>query len=505
MGENYRLHYKNFFSKPGPVFIIAVILFIPLLFLGSHTSHDWGDDFAQYIHQAENIVNGISQSETGYVYNPLNTEIGAHAYPIGFPLLLAPIYAIAGNNMMAFTTYISVIYIILGLLLVTFYQKYFPPLIALVLSFVFLYSPRMLLFKGEVVSDIPFTALLVLNFILYQKLKPGNLLQMIMLALVTGFMLAMRPAGIMFVAAIIMEQLVALCKQKTKVRDFIIITGILTIIPILIYFILNIIIFKIPSGGSIRDYLTYFSTGNSIHFISENLVHQIKVLRYFLIPETGTFKGFSFILGALMMALILWGFVKRMRKNPDVMDWFFIFYCIILLIYPKNTNAFRLMIPLGFIFLFYAATSIKTIKIIAEMSAWKKAVAIGIIILFMFIPGIFNIARSGDKILEGPQQESSIEMFSYIRSNVPAEAVIVFAKPRALALYTRCQSMADPRSTDLVQINNQIMEAKATYLLIQDKLTNAPMKQYALKMRNRITKRWENKDFVLYKINPVNP
>jgi len=504
MNENTKQHYKNILSKPKSVIGIAAILFLPLLFLGTHTSHDWGDDFAQYIHQAKNIVNGIPQSETGYIYNKLNSVVGPHAYPMGFPLLLAPVYAIAGNNMMAFTTYISAIYIILGLLMVSFYRNNFPTTTSLVLAFAILYNPLMILFKGEVVSDIPFTALLVLNFILYQKLKPGNLLQMILLALVIGFMLAIRPAGITFVAAIIMEQIVLLYKRKTKGRDFIQQTAIFTIIPILIYVTLNILIFKIPSGGSISDYTAFFSSVNLIQYIPENLFHHIKVLRYFLVPETGNFKGFSYVFGAIMMVLILLGFIKRMLKNPEIMDWFFILYSLMLLVYPKNLTAFRLMIPLGFIFLYYIASGINSIKIFDKIPVWIRGVAAGIILLLVFMPGIYSIARSGNTILEGPQEESSVEAFKYVNKHVPSGAVVVFAKPRALALYSGCQSMADPFTTDLVQMNNQVMAARATYLLIHNKLTTETMKQYARVMQNHITKQWENKDFVLYKINPAN-
>lgn len=505
MESNIKLGFKNLFSKPGSATVLAALLFLPLLFIGTHTSHDWGDDFAQYIHQAGNIVNGIPQSETGYVYNPLNTEIGAHAYPIGFPLLLAPVYAITGNNMLAFTSLISAIYIILGLLMVNFYRRHFEPATALFLTFVFLYNPMMILFKGEVVSDIPFTTLLLLNFLLYQKLKTGNLVQMILLSVLTGFMLAMRPAGITFVAAIVVDQIVLLLNRKVNFKNFTMRTGIFTIIPILIYYILNILIFKIPSGGSISDYLTYFSTGNSLHFIPENMIHYIKVLRFFLVPETGGFKGFSYFFGAIMMGLILIGFIKQIRNNPGIMDWFFIFYCIMLLIYPKNTTPFRLMIPLGFIFLFYAVAGIKTIKFIVQISAWKKAMTLGLLLMIVFLPGIISIAHAGNKTIDGPQQESSVEAFKYIHKNVPAEAIVVFVKPRALALYSGCQSMADPFTTDLVQINNQVRNARASYLLIHSKITTESMKQYAGAMRNQLTKKWGNKDFTLYKINPVNP
>ncbi len=162
------------------------------------------------------------------------------------------------------------------------------------------------------------------------------------------------------------------------------------------------------------------------------------------------------------------------------------------------------MIPLGFISLFYAATGLKSIQLFTKISAWKKATAIGITILILFMPGIINIARSQSNILDGPQAKSSVEVFNYISKNVPAQAVVFFAKPRALALYAGCQSMADPLTTDPTQFHLQVMKANASYLLINDKITNETMKRYSRVMQKRITKQFENKEFVLYKINPVS-
>jgi len=504
MEENTISRLKNIFSKPRSVLIAATILFLPLIFLGTRTSHDWGDDFAQYIHQAGNIVHGIPQSETGFIYSQLN-YIGPQAYPVGFPLLLAPVYAIAGNNILAFTTFISMIYIVLGLLMVIFYRQYFTWITALVLAIIFLYNPQMIIFKREIMSDIPFTALLVLNFILSRKANTGNWKQIALLAAVTGFMLAVRPAGVVFVAALVTGQLFSLISRKTSIKEFSIRTGILILVPILFYFAINSFIFKIPSGGSIRDYLLFYYSGDFIRIIPENLSHHIEVFRYLYVPEAGVLNGFSLLLGSVMVAMSLLGFVKRMMQGPETIEWFVIFYVIMLLVFPNNSSAYRLMVPLGFVFLFYAATGLKTIQLFAGVPAWKKAVATGIITMLLFMPGLVSIARSGPNTLEGPQEKSAIETFDYISKNVPAEAVVVFAKPRALALYAGCRSMADPFTTDPTLIHKQVMDANASYLLVHSKLTTEPMKRYSAVMQGRVTKLWENQDFVLYKIIPVIP
>lgn len=505
MKKNTISRLTDMFSKPWRVIALAAILFLPLVFIGTHTSHDWGDDFAQYIRQAGNIVNGIPQSETGYIYNEMNPGFGPQAYPIGLPLLLAPVYVLAGNSMTAFTTFISLIYVVLGLLMVIFYRNYFSQITAVVLALIFLYNPQMILFKREIMSDIPFTALLILNFILYRELQPGKLKQMVMLALLTGFMLTVRPAGIVFVAAIAVEQFAFFMRRKTDFRNFIFRTGIFILIPITVYFALNSLLFKVPSSGSISDYLRFINSGNILQVIPENISHLIEVFRFLYVPEAGIFRGFALVLGSVMVAMTLLGFVKRMLQGPELTEWFFIFYMIMLLVLPNNFSSFRLMVPLGFIFLLYAASGLKSIRISSEVSTLKKAVIPGILVMLLFMPGIISIVRSQSNVLAGPQRETSVDAFNYISKNVPAGSVVVFAKPRALSLYAGCSSMADPNTSNPTLLHTQILKVRASYLLIHNDMTVETMKRYVRVMQKRLTRQWENKDFVLYKINPVNP
>ncbi len=499
-----RVDFSKIFPKQRNVIALAIVLFIPLIFIGTRTSHDWGDDFAQYIHQAANMVNGIPQSETGYVYSQLN-YIGPQAYPVGFPLLLAPVYAVAGNNMAAFTSFISLIYIMLGLLMLAFYRRYFSWITALALALIFLYNPQMVIFKREVMSDIPFTALLLLNFIIYLNYKTGNLKQFTLLALCTGIMLAVRPAGIVFVAAIVADQVYTWIRQKRDIGKYALRLSLVVLIPVFLYFTINSLVFKIPSGGSIRDYLLFYYSGDFIRIIPENLSHHIEVFRFLYIPEAGIFKGFSLLLGSVMLTMTLLGFINRVCKGPEAMEWFFIFYVVMLLVFPNNDSAYRLMVPLGFLFLFYAVSGLKTIQIFAGLPTWKKAVPAGVLVFLLFLPGLVSIARSGSNILDGPQRPESIEAFDYIRKNVQPPSVVVFAKPRALALYAGCCGLADPFTTNPTLIHTQVMDSKASYLLINSKLTSEPMKRYSRVMLGRLTKQWENKEFVLYKINPFNP
>src|SRR6185295_17632430 len=65
-------------------------------FINIRYDHDWGDDFAMYIIEAKKIATGQSLLDLGYLYDRVNAGGGPPAYPVGFPLMLAPVYRFFG-------------------------------------------------------------------------------------------------------------------------------------------------------------------------------------------------------------------------------------------------------------------------------------------------------------------------------------------------------------------------------------------------------------------------
>src|SRR5690242_710038 len=84
------------FSKLARFRSLLFLFIVPLLFINIKSSHDWGDDFAQYLIQARNIVEHRPQTENNLILDEQNGAFAVKAYPVGFPLLLAPIYALKG-------------------------------------------------------------------------------------------------------------------------------------------------------------------------------------------------------------------------------------------------------------------------------------------------------------------------------------------------------------------------------------------------------------------------
>lgn len=495
-------------ALPSPTYhwLWVILLFVPLLFISNRSSHDWGDDFAQYIHQAKNIVQGIPQSETGFIYSQENF-IGPRAYPVGFPLLLSPVYAIFGNNMKVFTGYISVFYFMLALLLVLFYRKYFSLLPALVLTVILLYNPQMLVFKQEVMSDLPFALLLVTGVLLYRH-SGQSLPLLIALILATGLMITVRPVGFVFVAAVVTDQLILMFRNTetklSKSRQLLRIM-IFALAASGIFVLLNVIIFKIPSSGGLVNYIAYFRSGEMAGTIMSNLSHYPEVFRYIYTPAQGISGGFSLLAGVLFLAMVLVGLLKRITSGIEFIDIFFLFYLAVLLVFPNNASAFRLMVPVGFLLLLYVAEGFKSLALLSSIAGKWKALALGVLMLLLYLPGINDIIRSKYSILEGPQKPESEEAFSYIRDSIPPDAIIMFRKPRALSLYAERTSFADPVEKDMTKFHEQAMTAGVNYFLINSKISSEESKRYMRVMGGRAKKIWSNEAFDLYSLQRLNP
>src|SRR5687767_3820760 len=85
----------------GLIVLVSGVISFSLLTRG----HIWGDDFASYIMQSKSILDGRMGEfleRNTFTVNESSYPPGPAAYPWGFPLLLAPVYAIFGMSALAF-------------------------------------------------------------------------------------------------------------------------------------------------------------------------------------------------------------------------------------------------------------------------------------------------------------------------------------------------------------------------------------------------------------------
>ncbi len=176
--------------------LLAMLVFIPLLFLNIRSDHDWGDDFAQYLAQAENIAQGKPMAQTGYIYNPEYPSLGPKAYPPGFPLMIAPMVAKYGNQVTPYNHLISVILILTALFSVLLLYKKAGWPTAILLSALIYYNPYTLKLKAEIMADIPFALLFGVFLWLASENWKKNTSQWIIAGIVAGLAITIKSIGI---------------------------------------------------------------------------------------------------------------------------------------------------------------------------------------------------------------------------------------------------------------------------------------------------------------------
>ena len=114
--------------------LILVLLILTSVFLTRlciHPGHNWGGDFSQYISQAKALVEGsqdVLLEQNSYAMENSDEIIGPYLYPLGFPLLLSPVYYIFGLDLVAMKVYCAGFLILcLPLIYIFFRPKFKEP------------------------------------------------------------------------------------------------------------------------------------------------------------------------------------------------------------------------------------------------------------------------------------------------------------------------------------------------------------------------------------------
>jgi len=476
-------------SEKTKIFIVsALIAAVGIFFIATiRPGHGWGDDFSQYIHHAINIAQGTPYQQTGYIYNPSYSLLGPAIYPPGFPLLLVPVYKIFGLNFTAFK--IEIITLFLACLLLTYLLlkdklgfKYLLSLIVLIG-----FNPFFWNFKDSVLSDIPFFFWAFLGlFLIDQCLKKANARKFqwlfgIGLALVFYLAFATRTLGIVLPACLVSLELL-----KTKKISP------LTIIALAFFAVLVIGQASLLSDSS---YLDQFS-GFGVKSVVKSFLISAKALIFFWGSSSQAIS-----LGVIIALLASAGFITRIKEKKFApCELFLIFYVLAIGLWPSNQGA-RFLIPIIPLFLFYAFYSLQKI---GKSRLPRK---IGQAIFILLVSAIFvsyvgrYIAIGFGPVSEGPFRKESVELFEHIKQNTNHQDVFIFAKPRALALFTGRSAAALQETNNDQQLWDYLNQISADYLIQgQRVLASNFLNDFILRNQAGLEPVYSNPDFVVYKI-----
>ena len=399
--------------------------------------HDWGGDFALYLAHARNLVEGTPYGDTGYLYSRHNPFVSPPTYPPGFPLLLAPVLAVGGMNFVPLKV-IGVVSLLLTLPLgFVVLRNHLHRADRINWMLLLGLSPYLWAFRQSVLSDLPFTMLVLACLGVINGISPGTTPPRpwwhgAVAGILMGGASALRTVGFVLPVAVIITALIG----RGPGRRFV----------------------AWGCGGAL-----FLLLGQNL-FVHRDSAYLDQLIPYLVDPATlsmgvattlqGWWRGWivmwssgmgnevAVASGAMVLLLTISGFVYQVRaRGWSVFEIFTLCYLAVVLVWPMAHDP-RFLIPVMPMGVTYALIALRAFVTQLVPSGHQRRVAGVISLLLVLHVGSGTVAVAVSPSPAGVTDPAVTELFEFLRSGTDDEAVLIAAKPRVLALFTHRRSAA---------------------------------------------------------------
>ena len=481
-------------SKKTIQHLLVLLLLIPLLFFNIKDSHDWGDDFAQYIHQSQNLLHNISQDQTGVVFNE-GHFIGPVAYPVGFPLILAPVLKIVGYDLPVLNIYLSMFLLLSCFIGFLFLRRQFSFQTSLITTLIIAYNPILLSLKTEILSDLPYVFFSSLGLLLITgKL---NMWRHISIGVIIALSVHIRSVGYVLLFIYLLSILFKLIDQKNMEKEIVkpFVYGLTAFLAVYLF-----LKFKFPCN---TNYPFPIEAGNLWTHLNTQITYNLHNLFAFFKKYDGSPFNYLGLLGAsALLCFSIIGAIHSWRSNKkDLINYYVLTYILVIICVKFGDAGFRFIIPVLFFLFAYSILGLsKTIDSMMMSKKWMPFV-FGALIFFSYKIELVELFRNEKNITEGPEKPDAKKLFEYINSNLTETDIIEFEKPRVIALYSKARSVAIKPVQTEIEIKNDLQKFKANYILVHYILTDNPIRQYTQNPSNDCVSVFKTNDLELFKVN----
>lgn len=418
--------------------LLLGILLLSLILGASRLTrgHEWGDDFASYIMQAKSILNGTTQEfiqQNAFTIFESSSQIGPVAYPWGYPLVLAPMYAVKGNHPLALK--LPGLFFFGGFLVCLYLlaRNRLAWTESLLLVSLFAFNPMLIDFLDQILSDIPFLFFSTLALVLMTNEDKRGTLAYVLLGGSIALAFFIRTTGILLLISFLVVEAFKLWRGRTDREASRKILWDMFIVCATFGVLWGVYALLFPGGGE--------------SYLAQYRAFRLEIMLGFI---SGYFQLFSLFFGEditwkyvyyVLFVFFLVGLWSRRKEEPGFIV-FFSLWMILLITWPYWQGP-RFIFPLLPIFISFTFQGMRTV--IHALPEKYHQLGHGVfyvfwlllIGIFLFNSGVrgYNNVRNGRSI-NGPYDPVSREAYSYIREETPTDSVVVFFKPRAMRLMT---------------------------------------------------------------------
>lgn len=442
-------------STTGRNLLVLILLGVCMhIGLRVQDGHNWGGDFSLYIAQTIAVLDGSIESlREANLFTSLNSSkvLGPVLYPIGFPILLCPIYKLFGLNFIAMKLFSST-FLLLSLLVsyLLFRKELNNELVALLLVAIIGFHKQILKYSDHILSDFPFLCFsLVTIFLITRKI---TIWRYFLIGVFIFLSVSIRYVGIVLIPTLVIQQLVVLRKPAQRTPQALlqhstpyVVFGVLYVLSSWIYE---------PGYGIQVDLMSRIS----IEKVTANFWRYLNFLSNFFLGNIAKGSFWAGLFAAIVfIPLCLKGVVESF-KNHTVLAVYPFIYIIALILWPSS-NGIRLLIPAIPFLIFLIAKGLLSITRFKHF----KLTLIAFLTLLFFNMTSESVRSTYSAFNRDTNNAFSDEMkshYNYIDNQVGENQVIGFFKPRVLRLFTNRNSYYnsendyDPKMAQFALVKN---------------------------------------------------
>lgn len=417
--------------------LLPTLILISLI-LGASTlrrGHQWGDDFAWYILQAKSVVDGTTDEfmeQSVFTNTQSTTHLGPLAYPWGYPLILAPVYALRGIHplwlklpaLLFYTGFLVCLYLLM--------RDRLTQMESLLIVALFAVNPLLLDFLDQILSDIPFLFFSTLSLFLMTRPARRGSLHYVLIGVAIFCTTFLRVTGVLLLGCFLIVEFFSLLSSRHDRATImeIIKRSIIVAAVFILLWIVNLGLF--PSGG--ESYLSQYARPLETARILAPVY--FNVFAEFFGQGTG-WKLLYYVL-LIFFALGAW---EQRRREPI----FLLFFALWMLVHVtyRYWQGPRYIFPLLPIFIYLTFMGMKAaIRRLPEQyhASGQRALQgfwlllAGMLLFTSSANAYVNLQNSRE--INGPFDPYSQEVYEYMKEKTPANSVVVFFKPRVMVMMT---------------------------------------------------------------------
>lgn len=478
----------------------------PLFVLNIHNDFNWGDDFAQYLKEAQNLAEGKPYYISGYIFNPLNVTYAPPQYPPGFPLLLAPIVKVWGLAIKPMLYLNAVLMTVLLFVLFAFFRRHASSAVSVSLSILCVYGAPVFEFKQYVLSDIPCMLFVTMYFAIRETKRITSIIFIAAVA-VGGFAILIRSQAILLplaeltLAAVFTIQHFSSRKPdrlKRVKQSLVLGAGMLAT-----YLLVNKFLFATPQNHT-AFYTSWYINGvgdlpsmlwlNARYLLA--LFHEA-----FLQPVDVTWlKPISNGISWSIVATALLGVLLTLRRfnGIETRDILFLGACALALITPVQ-QGIRFIFPILPIYILYAKKGTAYLYG-TRTQVQRAAMAVSFTLIFLLFGSTMYVDALHPYLKNAANKADDIQAFQYIKQHIDSNDIVLFSKPRLLSLQTnrRAVNIAWQRGFD---VNKKFLDSLGVNLMLwRDGVSEPYFREYLFATNAAIDSVTVNESYTLYKL-----